>query len=686
MWKFSLQALIGLLMLFQHSADAQWKKISKPSIGNIVSFAACRSTIFEAFKDSLFMSTDNGVIWTASDFAPIADLGSIGASDSAIFVVCGAGISVSTNSGANWGKAEIIDTNHYAAFYPKSFAVYKNKVYGNSENNGIFLSTNYGKTWTITWTEPEFGFGYERMISKLAMNDKTLFAGANEGGRTSIIRSTDNGASWSVVIPSLGLFDIDFITVVDSVVFIGTSLGVFHSKDNGTTWTKLSNASAMHITNLVINGKTIYAGTMDGHLFQSNDTGKTWTSVNTSIVLSKNPQSLAAKNGMLFTVTVSPSEILRSVDNGITWISVNSGLPTVPFSCLKKSGDTVFGMAENGQIFQSANNGVSWSFILIYPGDCNMDWWRFPMAVNNSRIFLVSYEGYGCHAIYKIINEFGQWTENTIVLKDYPHSWRLTGPIAINGNTIFCGKTPAISSAEATSCLIFSTNNGVTWDSMTTGIPNTDHILSFATSCSDVFAASDSGLFRSVDNSARWADVTPETIEKPVTALAASYNAIFAGCKNGVFLSTDHGANWTDVNAHCTFDSIGTITVNDENIYVVSLNDSGKTDVWQRPLGEMMNIATLRPIPVSSQPTRFEILGEHTANKISVAFSLFGPEHVSAAIYSLTGRRIAALVDKTLGPGSYCFPWDARNAPAGNYAIRLQMGSGSWHRIISLAR
>jgi len=49
-------------------------------------------------------------------------------------------------------------------------------------------------------------------------------------------------------------------------------------------------------------------------------------------------------------------------------------------------------------------------------------------------------------------------------------------------------------------------------------------------------------------------------------------------------------------------------------------------------------------------------------------------DHVTLAVYNLTGQLIETLVDNRQDAGSYTLVWDAAQQPSGMYILRLKSG------------
>ncbi len=59
----------------------------------------------------------------------------------------------------------------------------------------------------------------------------------------------------------------------------------------------------------------------------------------------------------------------------------------------------------------------------------------------------------------------------------------------------------------------------------------------------------------------------------------------------------------------------------------------------------------------------------------TIRFQLPATAHVTVAVYDMTGREVAKLLDGTQGAGLHSVRFDARNLPSGFYLYRIQAGT-----------
>ena len=151
-------------------------------------------------------------------------------------------------------------------------------------NNGLFKSTNSGKTWKPAQV------GDARM--KLAESNGVLLSTSKEG----ILRSTDDGQNWDRVLSEGGVgiaverIDGGFAAIVNNTITQINSLYI--SMDNGKTWGAIGEdlqpswsslfmkkigliQSSPDILSIKQMGKYLICSRSDG-IFRSSDMGKTW--------------------------------------------------------------------------------------------------------------------------------------------------------------------------------------------------------------------------------------------------------------------------------------------------------------------------------------------------------------------------------------------------------------------------
>jgi len=144
--------------------------------------------------------------------------------------------------------------------------------------NGIYESLNAGETWRELAL---IGTGI-RTIAQSPHNPDVIFAGSEDDG---IFRSTDGGKTWEKVnsgLKNLTIYTIAFDPLKPGVIYAGGyKTGVCRSENNGESWTcseeGLNGFNSIHsIAVHPDDPDFIVAGTIDGGVYVSKDKGKSW--------------------------------------------------------------------------------------------------------------------------------------------------------------------------------------------------------------------------------------------------------------------------------------------------------------------------------------------------------------------------------------------------------------------------
>jgi photosystem II stability/assembly factor-like uncharacterized protein len=228
----------------------------------------------------------------------------------------------STNSGGSWDNNNIgLDPGNVVgnpgAFHDLAFDPLTPRVIYASSDDGVYKSTNGGRTWfrssnglTSLW------------IGTLAIDPKTpttLYAGVayiNTGGpATAIYKTTDGGANWSPLVSSNPLQTIAAIAidpVTPTNIYASNGFAISKSTDGGATWVVAGNNSPGSVGSLTIdpsNPSTIYAASNTG-IYKTTDGGANW-----SLSVNGLPNSVGA--GRVAIDFAHPSTLYANTSAGI---------------------------------------------------------------------------------------------------------------------------------------------------------------------------------------------------------------------------------------------------------------------------------------------------------------------------------------------------------------------------------
>ncbi len=272
--------------------------------------------------NGLYISTDNCNSWTALNSGlSNTYINHISIFDSNIFAGTTNGVFKSTDKGVNWfGFYGNINFGGLISGIVKKGEKYfvASNYYTNSY--GVICSEDNGGTWTkvnkgITDTS----------ISSLILDNGNLYAGTYRG---KIFFSSNDGEKWEDITVLNSYFPTNVqqvsVTVKDSVIYAGTSWGVFKSTNNGDYWRQITyEMSNTAVYCLTFVGDNLYLGTKTGVIYTS-DYGATWVALNKGME-NIEVNCLKIYDSYIFAGT-SKNGVYLSIDKGENWVEINSGL------------------------------------------------------------------------------------------------------------------------------------------------------------------------------------------------------------------------------------------------------------------------------------------------------------------------------------------------------------------------
>jgi uncharacterized protein (TIGR03437 family) len=267
---------------------------------------------------------------------------------------------------------------------------------GAPPRQGVFRSTDGGQTWveTLTTVSPPIA------VDATASNIVYVFG--DSGGKLSMLRSTDSGASFqavTVVSPLPGGISVirnDPSQPGTVYAVVSSPGGIYKSTDYGATWALFSKPS-VSITDLAIdpkNSSVLYVAAYSSTcgtpaarcgLLKTSDAGKTWQAIfgddcGNVVVDPRNGNIYAGGYlGTLVTGATPGGEIVRSTDGGKTFTRLTSGLtsagaevhldpesPNVLYGSQSRTVGAFIGVKPAG-VFVSTDSGATWTLGTVDP-------------------------------------------------------------------------------------------------------------------------------------------------------------------------------------------------------------------------------------------------------------------------------------------------------------------------------
>ncbi len=444
------------------------------------------------------------------------------------------GIFLSTNGGASWSQVN----NGLTNLFVHTIAVSGTHVFAGT-NGGLFLSTSNG----ANWNEVTSNFlTYPQTINALAVSGSTIWAAGGYG----VFRSTDNGSSWVDTQPNI--YAVALATSGTHVFAANNNgKGICLSTDNGASWTQVnSGLGSLYVSSLAASGTNIFAGLNGGGVYLTSNNGASWTGVNVGLT-NPNVNGLTVSGPNIFAGTTSG--VFISTNNGSTWIPANTGLPNTSVAALASVGTNIIAGTAYG-VFVSSNNGSSWTSANTGLTNTNV----FALAAIGANIFA----GTDVSGVFLSSNNGAGWSEIDNGLSNLNIHSMVACPNGAGGSNIFAGSMGG--------GVFVSTNGGGSWIPASTGLAG-KYAYALASIGPDVFVGTDSGVFVTTNSGGSWALTNSGLTNTSVTALAASGAELFAGTNGGVFLSTNNGASWISASAGLTKPYVSSLAVAGSNIY-----------------------------------------------------------------------------------------------------------------------
>jgi len=198
---------------------------------------------------------------------------------------------------------------------------------------GAFYSKDAGREWE----ERMKGMKEVHIVTSMAINpkDPTILFGGTTGG---MYRSDDGAMTWKRInnglIPeselmasmALGVNAIEIDRTNPTVVYAGTTKGLFRTMNKGEQWERIGQSLPDPFVSSIVIHPTeplhLYIGGPVG-IWKSSDGGKTWQEMNQGLA-TRNIRALVMdpKNPQVLYAGTNGSGLYRSTDAGATWTAV----------------------------------------------------------------------------------------------------------------------------------------------------------------------------------------------------------------------------------------------------------------------------------------------------------------------------------------------------------------------------
>jgi len=349
-------------------------------------------------------------------------------------------------------------------------------------------------------------------------------------------------------------------------------------------------------------------------------------------------------------ISVPSKGILVSTNGGTLWAERINGLSNLNVSSITFVNNTLITGATNFSYgfgaFRSTNFGLNWSNINSPPNV-----YRF--CVDGNNIYAASW------SLSKSTDSGLSWTFYPGVI--------MAEHVCKKENYIFLGSQVYGVSR--------SSDFGVTWDSVNTGLPNSHNYISslFADSNYIYAGVSGSGLYVSTNDGLSWYARNNGLTSSTVKCISKYNNYLIIGTDSGgVYISSNNGLSWIQKNN-------GLISKNVWSVYVKSGYLYAGTycmGLWRRAVDDIIGVQNIG----SKIPDKFSLL-QNFPNPFNpstiIRFQIKDSRLVTLKVYDILGKEIATLVNEKQSPGVYEVTFDGSRLTSGIYFYKLVSGSYS---------
>jgi photosystem II stability/assembly factor-like uncharacterized protein len=516
------------------------------------------AALFAATNRGIYRSTDGGAGWTSIFAQPYVNSLAISTTSGTLYAaVAGDGVERSMDGGKSWTLVTRFTPPSPKA--PTVLAVDPSEpstVYAGLYGAGVLKSVDSGKTWVRT-----AGSGANIVAIAIDQNQPQALYAADLGGPIAlpsgvrpasatdasdhgvIYKTTDGGRHWTQIgngFPGLQLRTIAIDPSNSSILYAGTSGGIFKSIDGGSTWREATTGpgTQVNVFSLDLFDSAIYAGTVDG-VYKSQDGGETWSCWNLGLG-GRHIAGFARPSGSnLLYVGTGGGGVYKSSDAGASWCAANgdfAGANVTAVAFDPSSPSLAYAGISGGGVFRTEDGGASWVWASTGFTDTVIHSLAV-VAADPGTVYAGTDRG-----VFKSIDGARSWSptrytdEQVLAVRTDPAS-------------------PGTAYAASATGVARTVDAGNSWVFGDTGLPQPRGVYGItaleldpadpATLYAAVFNSG--GLFHSTDNGTTWSLVeTP--VRDTIFSIAIAPTrpeTIYLGALGGIFLSRDAGRTWT---------------------------------------------------------------------------------------------------------------------------------------------
>lgn len=413
---------------------------------------------------------------------------------------------------------------------------------------GSMIATSTGGS---SW-KPQYTGTTNPIVGISPVDATTAWAVSSKYGSSAFIKTTDGGATWTVLKSGAEAGEPEAVSAVDSstVWIAGSEFGtlmnrmVWKTTDGGSTWVRKDTPSGMGLTGIsAVDAYTAWAvgpssglGEANGVLFKTVDGGDNWVAQGTDVPHLMSVCAIDASNAW---AAGSDGAVLKTTDGGANWVEVRTGAEPKPITSFSAvDGSVAYMVGRGGLILRTGDGGATW----VAQGSASADLTAV-YAVDRSVAWAVGAGG----IILKTTNEGADWREMIDTTRGFMNDLNCVD--AVDADTAWAG---------GDGVLVKTVDGGANWDVV---------YASGSTRIFDVCAVDKNNLwvvgidggtgfiYKTADGGAHWSlqYYRAGTAFTGISAVDAT-TAWAVGAGGVIVKTTDGGGSWAAQNSGTTMD------------------------------------------------------------------------------------------------------------------------------------
>ncbi len=637
---------LGLILRSEDKGET-WAKISSSTKSRLNSIAMTDNGTgwIVGAGGTVLKTTDNGLTWIKQSIGNYYSLYAVATSDG---VNCYAGgylgkFNISKDGGATWSVSTTNSTKDIRSIFVQSRGV----VYISQDAGIIERTGDDGLTWTNQTT------GITSAIFEIALLGSNGFA---VGAQGKLLRTTDAGANWSLV-PVHEIFDLTSVRMMDAskILVVGVNGQLLTSTNGGSSFeSKFPFQNNVSQYAIAYDPGNYYLSVGEAGQINKSTNGVNWT-VTTARYLPYFLYDVFFTDVNHGVVAGDIGCLLLTHDGGTTWVN-KSPQAAQQYTYLYFINDNIGFASSNVALARTTDGGNSWTEVLSHQATPAMN------GDFESIFFVDSNYGWAVTNMGEIF-----WTKNS----GLTWSAAISGVTKLLSGVFFANRKEGIAMGSG-GTFLNSADSGRTWNKVNSSFTG-DFRSMHAFDLKNIIAISTGGLNRTSDGGLNWSPVTV-----PASAKNGMYKIRFVNPNTGwicgehgiIIKTTDGGTTWASQVSNLELDLFSIFFTDENNGWAVGQDGiiihtgnggiSGISETGRNaPKGFLLS---------QNYPNPFD-------QSTTLTIDLPKRSPVKLEMFSITGVKVATLLDDEREAGKHQIRFDGSGLPGGIYFCRCTWGN-----------